>query len=241
MKIMRANPTQLFAWGPFTVRRIRPGENDTADDRAFGPLAVIDHMQIESGAQIAMHQHVNDEILHYVWRGSMVHENQQGERTPLSAKKVMLMNAGRGIWHQESTPIVNAEMLQVAIRPDEADKEARVQFMARPEGIAVGEWTLLAGPETEAPLALRQKLFVYDIQLTAHSTTEAPCRPGMAQWLYVAEGEIMLGGERLEKGDAVSDSLLPLPPIVAGRDAILLCFQIDLTAQATTVGQISGQ
>lgn len=241
MKIMRANPTQLFAWGPFTIRRIRPGEIDpAASDRAFGPLAVIDHMQIENGSQIAMHQHVNDEILHYIWRGSMVHENQQGERTPLSAKKLMLMNAGRGVWHQESTPLVNAEMLQVVIRPDEADQEGRVQFMVRPDGISVGEWTLLAGPNSDAPLALRQNLFVYDIQLLAQSTTEVPYRPGMAQWLYVAEGEITLGGEQLEKGDAVSASQ-PLPPLSASRDAILVCFQVDLAAKATRVGHISGQ
>lgn len=242
MKIMRANPTQLFAWGPFTIRRIRPGEIDPATgDRAFGPLAVIDHMQIESGSQIAMHQHVNDEILHYVWRGSMMHENQQGERTPLSAKKLMLMNAGRGVWHQESTPVVNAEMLQVVIRPDEADGEGGVQFMARPDGIRAGEWTLLAGPQAEAPLALRQHLFVYDIQLSAHGVTEAPYRPGLAQWLYVAEGEINLGGEQLEKGDAVSASQQPLPAIRASRDAILLCFQIDVAAKATRAGQIGGQ
>ena len=232
MKIMRASPTQLFAWGPFTIRRVRPGGEDAATHgSAFGPLEVIDHMQIKSGSHIAMHQHVNDEILHYVWHGSMMHEDKQGERTPLSAKKVMLMNAGRGVWHEESTPVIDAEMLQVVIRPAEADKEGGVQFMTRPDGIAAGEWTLLAGPQDDAPLALRQNLFVYDIQLLAETATTVPYRAGMAQWLYVAEGEVTLGGEQLQKGDAVSDSLQPLPTVSASRDAILLCFQVDLTAQ----------
>lgn len=241
MNIMRSSPTQLFEYGPFTIRRMRPGDIDpTAQQSAFGPLAIIDHMQIESGAHIAMHQHVNDEILHYVWRGSMMHENEQGERTPVSAKNVMLINAGRGVRHEESTPVINAEMLQIFIRPDEADKEGLVQFMARPEGISTGVWTLLAGPEQEAPLVLRQNIRVYDIQLAAKTTTEAPFQAGMAQWLYVAEGEVEIGGERLQKGDAVSDTQ-PLPAISASRDAILICFLVDLTAQATLAGQISGQ
>lgn len=234
MNIMRANPTQLFAWGPFTIRRLRPGEIDpAAHDDAFGPLAVVDHMQIKSGSHIAMHQHVNDEILHYVWRGSMMHEDRQGERTPLSAKKLMLMNAGRGVWHEESTPVIDAEMLQVVIRPDAADQEGNVQFMVRPDGISTGQWTLLAGPQEEAPLALRQNLFVYDIQLAADSSTDVPYRAGMAQWLYVAEGEVTVGDERLTKGDAVSDSLQPLPLVSASRDAILVCFLVDLSAKAT--------
>ena len=238
MKIMRANPTQLFAWGPFTIRRIRPNDGEpTASEDAFGPLAIVDHMQIKSGAHIAMHQHRNDDILHYVWRGSMMHADRQGARTPLSAKKVMLINAGDGVWHEESTPVIDAEMLQVTIHPTEAGRRGEIQFMTRPDGISPNRWTLLAGPQDDAPLALRQNLFVYDIQLSAGQTTETPYRVGLAQWLYVAEGEIALGGERLGKGDAVSDRQRSLPPISASRDALLLCFQVDLAAQSAPVPQ----
>lgn len=243
MNIMRASPSQLFEYGPFTIRRMRPGEIDAArGDSAFGPLAIIDHMQMESGARIAMHQHLNDEILHYVWRGSMVHEDDRGERTPLSAKKAMLISAGRGVWHEESAPLVETEMLQVFIRPEAAGGEGRTQFMTRPEGAVDGQWTLLAGPEGDAaPLTLRQQVRAWDIRLMAQSSVSAPYRAGLAQWLYVAEGSVAVGGERLSKGDAISNGLQALPLIEARRDAILLCFQVDLAASATLAGQISGQ
>ncbi|QHM76438.1 Quercetin 2,3-dioxygenase [Mixta theicola] len=242
MNIMRASPIQLFEYGPFTIRRMRPGEADAASNAsAFGPLAIVDHMQLKSGARIAMHQHVNDEILHYVWRGSLFHEERHGERTPLSAKKIMLISAGEGVEHEESAPIVDTEMLQIFIRPQQAGGEGRVQFMARPQGIAEGAWTLLAGPQGEAaPLTLRQRVWAWDIRLAKQAVTEAPCRPGLAQWLYVAEGTISVGGERLGKGDALSDGLNRLPPIEASRDAILLCLLVDLQAPATLAGRISG-
>ncbi|MGM5530281.1 pirin family protein [Mixta calida] len=243
MNIMRASPSQLFEYGPFTIRRIRPGEIDPMrNDSAFGPLAIIDHMQLESGARIAMHQHVNDEILHYVWRGSMLHEDDRGERTPLSAKKAMLISAGCGVWHEESAPLVETEMLQVFIRPEEADVEGSVQFMARPEGAVDGQWTLLAGPQDAgAPLTVRQRVWAWDIRLTAKSSAAAPYRDGLAQWLYVAEGSVIVGGERLSKGDAISDGLQALPLIEARRDAILVCFQVDPDAKMSLAGRISGQ
>ncbi|QHM70064.1 pirin family protein [Mixta intestinalis] len=242
MNIMRASPTQLFEYGPFTIRRMRPGEIDpAANSSAFGPLAIVDHMQLKSGARIAMHQHVNDEILHYVWRGSLFHEDRSGERTPLSTKKVMLISAGEGTEHEESAPVVETEMLQIFIRPEEAGGEGRVQFMTRPQGIAEDRWTLLAGPEGEAaPLTLRQRVWAWDIRLAKQAITKAPWHAGLAQWLYVAEGTITVGGERLGKGDALSDGLNPLPPIEASRDAILVCLQVDLQAQATLAGHISG-
>jgi hypothetical protein len=57
----------------------------------------------------------NDEILSYIWRGTMVHEDSAGYRIPLSPRKLMMMNAGRGFWHEESTPSEPVEMLQIFV------------------------------------------------------------------------------------------------------------------------------
>lgn len=241
--VLRAEPKTTFEYGPFRIRRMRPGliTPDTGDE-AFGPLSVIDHANLELGTLVKMHEHNNDEILSYMWRGSMVHEDSAGNRVPLSPKKLMMMNAGESVWHEESTPLVPAEMLQIFIRPRKANLEGRVQFMNRPEGVKENEWTLLAAPEgIESPLEIRQAVYVYDIRLEENSTTAIPSHPGFAQWLYVMDGEVSIGDTRLAKGDAASDEESTLPDVVAVKETTLVCFLVCLGAEAVLEGTISGK
>ena len=242
INIMRADPTQKFEYGPFTIRRLRPGHmHSTGNGSTFGPLAIVDHATLETGSRMPMHRHVNDEILTYVWRGSMVHEDASGNRTPLSAKKLMMMSAGSGISHEESTPIVQAETVQVIIRPNAADGEGRVQFMDRPAGISDNAWSLLAAPEgSGAPLDIRQEVWVYDVRLEKDHTLAAPRLDGFASWLYVLDGVITLGEQKLGKGDAASSDGDALPAINANRDATLLCLLVRLDAPAVESGTVSG-
>jgi quercetin 2,3-dioxygenase len=55
MNIVRANPEQLFEYGPFTVRRQRPGE-------ALSPLVSVDLMSLKLDARIPMQQHQDEEV-----------------------------------------------------------------------------------------------------------------------------------------------------------------------------------
>ncbi|WP_312120601.1 pirin family protein, partial [Pantoea vagans] len=112
MNIVRANPEQLFEYGPFTVRRQRPGE-------ALSPLLTVDLMSLKLDARIPMQQHQDEEVFTYLWRGSMQHQDSNGERTQLSAKKVMVVNAGEGVQYEESVPLYEAELLQAVIRPSQ--------------------------------------------------------------------------------------------------------------------------
>lgn len=146
MNIVRANPEQLFEYGPFTVRRQRPGE-------ALSPLVSVDLMSLKLDARIPMQQHQDEEVFTYLWRGSMQHQDSNGERTQLSAKRVMVVNAGDGVQYEESVPLYEAELLQAVIRPALRGGEAMTQVLERDQGIMTNGWTELAGPEeSDAPL-----------------------------------------------------------------------------------------
>jgi hypothetical protein len=54
------------------------------------------------------------------------------------------------------------------------------------------------------------------------------------------DGVVEVGGERLGKGDAISDLDHPLPNIRALGDATLVLFLVDRTAPASKAGTISG-
>lgn len=219
MNIVRANPEQLFEYGPFTVRRQRPGE-------ALSPLVSVDLMSLKLDARIPMQQHQDEEVFTYLWRGSMQHQDSNGERTQLSAKRVMVVNAGDGVQYEESVPLYEAELLQAVIRPSQQGGEAMTQVLERDQGIMTNGWTELAGPEeSDAPLELRQEVYIFDTLLERNHTLDVPSMPGFVAYLTVLEGIIRVGDQRLGRGDAVSglDSSIE---IVGERDANLVCFLV---------------
>ncbi|MCX3308600.1 pirin family protein [Pantoea vagans] len=219
MNIVRANPEQLFEYGPFTVRRQRPGE-------ALSPLLTVDLMSLKLDARIPMQQHQDEDVFTYLWRGSMQHQDSNGERTQLSAKKVMVVNAGEGVQYEESVPLYEAELLQAVIRPSQPGGEAMTQVLERDQGIMTNGWTELAGPEeSDAPLELRQEVYIYDTLLERNQTVDVPSMPGFVAYLTVLEGIIRIGDQRLSRGDAVSglDSSME---ITGDRDANLVCFLV---------------
>lgn len=219
MNIVRANPEQLFEYGPFTVRRHRPGE-------ALSPLISVDLMSLKLDARIPMQQHQDEEVFTYLWRGSMQHQDSNGERTQLSAKRVMVVNAGDGVQYEESVPLYEAELLQAVIRPALRGGEAMTQVLERDQGIMTNGWTELAGPEeSDAPLELRQEVYIFDTLLERNHRLDVPSMPGFVAYLTVLEGIIRVGDQRLGRGDAVSglDSSIE---IVGDRDANLVCFLV---------------
>lgn len=219
MNIVRANPEQLFEYGPFTVRRQRPGE-------ALSPLISVDLMSLKLDARIPMQQHEDEEVFTYLWRGSMQHQDSNGERTQLSAKRVMVVNAGDGVQYEESVPLYEAELLQAVIRPSQQGGEAMTQVLERDQGIMTNGWTELAGPEeSDAPLELRQEVYIFDTLLERNHTLDVPSMPGFVAYLTVLEGIIRVGDQRLSRGDAVS-GLDSSVEIVGDRDANLVCFLI---------------
>jgi redox-sensitive bicupin YhaK (pirin superfamily) len=242
LKILRAENSCGFEHGSFKIRRVRPGLIFGANaDPAFGPLAVLDHANLGVGTVVRFHEHVNDEILSYMWRGTMVHEDSSGNRVALSPKRLMMMNAGKSFWHEESAPSDPVEMLQIFIRPREADLPGEVQFHDRDETLADGGWHLIAAPETsDAPLAIRQQVIVFDAHLPAGHEIEIPQANGMQQLLYVFDGEIGAGSTHLLKGDAIADDEGPLPAVRAIRPSTLVAFLVDRGARATRAGTISG-
>jgi len=242
MKILRANATRAFRQGPFQIKRMRPGGILGAGaDPAFGPLSVIDHANLDVGTVVSMHEHNNDEILSYMWRGTMVHEDSAGHRIPISSRKLMMMNAGESFWHEESTPDVPVEMLQIFIRPHTADLPGKVQFYDPPQKLPDGQWHLIAGPESSsAPLKVRQRVFVYDAHLGKSGQLSVPGVEGMNPWLYVMDGAVTLDNAHLGKGDAAAE-FDPAERISAEANTTLVLFLVDRSAPASTAGTISGR
>ena len=220
MNVIRAQRDQLFEYGPFTIRRQRPGE-------AFGPLAIIDQMSLKMDARIPMHTRQDEEIFSYVWRGSAQHLAENGDKTALNAKRAMVVSAGSGVRYEESAPFVETEMLQAYIRPAKSGGSPRTQDFTRVDGLPLNAWTLLAGPETsDAPLQLGQEMFIYDLKVERGAQVEVPHLTDYSTWLTLLDGIVTVGEERLLQGDSISEQGA-LPVLRGERDATVIAFLVS--------------
>jgi quercetin 2,3-dioxygenase len=243
LHVLPAQQSPSIGRGPFRIRRVRPGLALGAEsgDPALGPLSVIDHSTLAVGTVVPMHQHINDEILSYMWRGVMVHEDSDGNRVELCSRRLMMMGAGKGFWHEESVPTEPVEMLQIFIRPEATDLKPQVEFWERPEPSPGQGWQLVAGPEgSTAPLTIRQRVMVFDAHPKAGDELDVPTVAGPTPWVYVLDGSVTAGGQQLGQGDALTDLDASLPPIRVGSDSVLVAFLVDRSAPASLRGTMSG-
>ncbi|MGH6807890.1 MAG: pirin family protein, partial [Ensifer adhaerens] len=184
------------AHGPFQLRRIRPGITlGQPSDAGFGGLGTIDHAKLQPGLLVRMHEHRNDEIISYMRAGRMKHTDSAGRSEVISSDRLMVMNAGHGLSHEEEV-VGNdqIEMLQIFVRPQAAEMKPEVQFAELNEAQRDGQWRLLTGPAgATAPTFVRQAMYLYDIRLSAGQSIELPSKVGFDRWLYAFSGEASVG------------------------------------------------
>jgi redox-sensitive bicupin YhaK (pirin superfamily) len=191
-----------------------------------------------------MHPHKNDEILTLMRSGTMLHKDSTGKEIAVTPQNIMMMNAGSGIYHEESIPPdkykEEVRLLQIFVRPENENTPPQVQFANAGE-LVLNHWRLVAGVRnSHAPLEIKSNILVYDIDLE-NTTVNLP-RPyfqNTAYFVYVFEGEINVAMTLLGKGDSIitDDENLHLQ---VNTKSTAVCFVIDKDAGFTKNGMYSG-
>lgn len=232
------------AQGPFQIRRMHPGAMlGDPSDGGFGGLGLVDRANLSPGLKVAMHEHLNDEIISYLREGVMVHRDSTGATEEVRPNRLMVMNAGAGFSHEETVPGPgNVHMLQIFIRPERADMEPGVQFRDLEDTWSRNAWRLLAGPEgSSAPGGVRQRILLHDTRLEAGRSLALPVRPGFDGWLYVFQGRATIEGHAMAAHDAVALIDHGAAAVTADETSDLVLFLTDRKAAASRAGTLSGR
>ena len=170
----------------------------------------------------------------------MVHEDSTGKTQTISPNNLMLMNAGKSFYHEESVPEKDVEMLQIFIRPEKSNMTPNVQFMKRNSSIA-NKWNLIAGPQnSEANLVINQNIYFYDIHLSKGKKVDIPKKQGFTQLLYIMDGIANIDNEKLVKKTIATDLESNLNNIEALENTTITLFLVDMEAKETLDGMFSG-
>lgn len=208
IQISRAEERRIINQGKFIIHMLPLGNAlKNHNDHGIYQLGRLDHATLQAGVLVKMHLHHNDEILSYMRKGTMIHEDSQGTKVPVHSTHLMMMNAGSGLYHEESVPEEGetVEMLQIFMRPRADELPPSVQFHTLNEAYSLNEWRLIGGNEdAKAPLKINSEVLFYDTHLE-NATIATPESNGLSGFLYVFDGEVELLGKSdgLSKGDSV--------------------------------------
>ena len=243
--INKASERQRAGHGNFSISIVIPGRNIDNNDLGFYNLGRFDDAHLKPGAFIGMHPHQNDEILTLMRSGIMLHRDSTGKEVAVTPQNIMLMNAGSGIYHEESIPADrytdDVRLLQIFIRPENENDPPQVQFANAGE-LTPNQWRLVAGlKSSNAPLEIKSNILVYDIQ-TENTTTinlPAPFFKVTIYFVYIFSGEININQTTLAQGDSfVTDDRSYT--IKSNPKSTIVCFMIDKEATYTRNGMYSG-
>lgn len=211
------------------------------DDHGYGPLSTVVESFMDPDTLIRMHPHRNEEIISWIPRGVMRHDDGEGNKLVTDSDHLMVMNAGREFWHEERTLAEDPplRMLQIFVRPHSLDLPPTIQHEPIEEPVQ-NEWRYLFGPaESDAPLFVRNDVHFYDIRLAAGATVGLPTKPDWDTYFYVFDGAVTVDGTEFaetESGLAVeeADSM----SVTADAESLVVAFVINPDAPVTRQGTI---
>jgi redox-sensitive bicupin YhaK (pirin superfamily) len=204
---------KLADLGEFSVRRALPSR----ERRMVGPFVFFDHMgpaEFPPGKGIAVrpHPHIGIATITYLFEGEILHRDSLGVVQPIRAGAVNLMTAGRGIVHSERAGddldvVSRLHGIQSWIALPTAEEECEPDFRhypadALPEITLPGATVRVILGEAfgeQSPVKSYSRTLYLDCRLTDDAEVGLPDTEQELA-LYVAEGEVLVDGERYGAG-----------------------------------------
>lgn len=197
----------------------------------FGPLRVINDDIVKAGGGFAPHPHNDMEIITYVRKGAITHEDSLGNRGKTAAGDIQVMSAGSGIthseWNEEET---DTQLYQIWIFPRNKGTTPRWETRSFPK--EEGALHLLASgkdaDQEQKPLWIDQYAAIYGGTLKSGQDWKQPLEGGA--YVLVSTGEVVIGGETLREGDGVSVRGMPELAIHANTASELVLIDLPTAA-----------
>ncbi len=172
---------------------------------SWGTLRVFNDDVVAPGKGFGTHPHRDMEILTYVLEGELAHRDSMGNERIVKSGGVQYLSAGTGISHSEYNHRSDAPLhfVQMWVVPKAQGLEPRYGQVDFSLDDRRGRWLTVASgmPGIEAPIEIWQNATcsVARLEGTPLGSTVAA---GRLAFLFVASGELTVGGETLHAGDA---------------------------------------
>lgn len=176
----------------------------------FRHLRVINDDYVQPAQGFGTHPHNDMEIITYVLEGQLEHQDSLGNGSIINAGEIQRMSAGTGIFHSEFNPSPDnpVHLYQIWIFPEKKGVQPSYEQIKPNPADFTDRWLLVASNDGESKgVFIGQDAKVYLSRLTAGKDLSFEIPSGRHVWLQLAEGNIEVNGQLMERGDglAVSD------------------------------------
>ena len=195
-----------------------------------GLLMVNNDDVVEPRSGFHRHPHRDMEIVTWVLRGSLTHQDSIGNRGVIYPGLAQRMSAGTGIMHSEKNDSADepVHFVQMWVVPDQAGIAPTYQQHEINDGQLQGNLVTVASgiPGRDAAIALHnRRAALHGARLAAGETVALPPAPYLH--LFIARGRVTVeGGGALEVGDAVRFSDFDGAWVTATENAELLAWEM---------------
>lgn len=191
------------------------------DNIRFGALRVLNDDIVQPKTGFSTHPHSNMEIISYVVRGELSHEDSMGNAHTLTRGQAQYMSAGTGVWHSEfNWGAEELRFMQMWIFPDKDGYSPNYGDYNFVWGDRASKWMPIASgygnKESAAPIRIHADVNIYAAELpTGESLVYSP---GSSRQAYLT---------LLEGGAIIEDVAM------AGLDALEIIKQdVKITAKS---------
>ena len=198
----------------------------------FGALRVLNDDKITSGTGFPKHPHQNMEIISIPLKGDLAHEDSMGNQATIKQGDVQVMSAGTGVTHSEYNPNkdIGTEFLQIWVFPNKENIEPRYGQVHYPAQERKNKFQVVVSPSAnEVDTWIQQDAWFHlaDFEKGFKETYELKKKDN-GLFLFLLEGEIEVGGEKLEKRDGIGLTNLDKVDITANKNAEILLMEVPL-------------
>ncbi|BCW89741.1 Quercetin 2,3-dioxygenase [Alphaproteobacteria bacterium SO-S41] len=173
----------------------------------WGPLRVWNDDEIDAQSGFPPHPHSDMEIITYVRKGAITHQDSLGNRGRTEAGDVQVMSAGTGIRHAEyNMEDETTTLFQIWIEPSSRGGQPSWGAKPFPKDDRSGKFvTLASGIDGDADaLPIRTNGRVAGATLKAGETTTYELGEGRYLYLVPASGKIDVNGTVLNARDGAA-------------------------------------
>jgi hypothetical protein len=173
----------------------------------WGPIRVWNDDEIAPNSGFPPHPHADMEIITYVRKGAITHQDSLGNQGRTEAGDVQVMSAGTGIRHAEyNLEPETTTLFQIWIEPSERGGQPQWGAKPFPRGDRAGKFVTLASGiagDSDA-LPIRTNARVAGATLKAGETTEYTLGKDRHAYLVPAVGAVEINGVRLDARDGAA-------------------------------------
>lgn len=194
------------------------------DNMHFGVLRVMNDDLIAPHSGFGEHPHSDMEIVSYVLRGELTHQDSMGNKESLGRGAIQYMSAGTGVTHSElNEGDDEAHLIQTWILPRAKNLAPHYGSMTFDPEQRHNTWLHLIGPEgTGAAIHLSQDANLFVGEIDAGNSLTFTVESGRQLFVKVMEGEGKINGISFMPGDAAEVEGEPIIVEAGSRAHLLL-------------------